>query len=77
MISIELQDVLTVCRQIRGNDRDSGAHYLLGYLWANTSEIAGTNGICVLHIVFSEVILDFLSLGGLLLIQPSIHRSLP
>ena len=38
MISIELQDVLTVCRQIRGNDRDSGAHYLLGYLWANTSQ---------------------------------------
>ena len=38
MISIEVQDVLNVCRQIRGNDRDSGAHYLLGYLWANTSE---------------------------------------
>lgn len=38
MISIELQDVLNVCRQIRGNDRDSGAHYLLGYLWANTSD---------------------------------------
>jgi hypothetical protein len=35
-MSIELQDVLNVCRQIRGNDRDSGAHYLLGYLWANT-----------------------------------------
>jgi hypothetical protein len=38
MISIELQDVLSVCRQIRGNDRDSGTHYLLGYLWANTSD---------------------------------------
>jgi hypothetical protein len=38
MISIELQDVLNVCRQIRGNDRDSGSHYLLGYLWANTSD---------------------------------------
>jgi hypothetical protein len=38
MISIEVQDVLNVCRQIGGNDRDSGAHYLLGYLWANTSE---------------------------------------
>ena len=38
MISIELQDVLKVVRQIRGNDRDSGAHYLLGYLWANTSQ---------------------------------------
>jgi succinate dehydrogenase/fumarate reductase flavoprotein subunit len=38
MISTELQDVLKVVRQIRGNDRDSGAHYLLGYLWANTPE---------------------------------------
>jgi hypothetical protein len=38
MISTELQDVLKVCRQIRGNDRDSGTHYLLGYLWANTSD---------------------------------------
>jgi len=37
-MSVELQDVLSVCRQIRGNDRDSGAHYLLGYLWANTSD---------------------------------------
>ncbi len=37
-MSIELQDVLKVCRQIRGNDRDSGTHYLLGYLWANTSD---------------------------------------
>jgi hypothetical protein len=33
----ELKDVLSVCRQIRGNDHDSGSHYLLGYLWANTS----------------------------------------
>jgi hypothetical protein len=32
----ELKDVLSVCRQIRGNDHDSGSHYLLGYLWANT-----------------------------------------
>ena len=38
VMSIELQDVLNVCRQIRGNDRDSGSHYLLGYLWANTSD---------------------------------------
>lgn len=38
MTSIELQDVLKVVYQIRGNDRDSGAHYLLGYLWANTSD---------------------------------------
>jgi hypothetical protein len=37
-MSVELRDVLAVTRQIRGNDRDSGAHYLLGYLWANTSE---------------------------------------
>ena len=34
-ISIELRDVLNTCRQIRGNDRDSGTHYLLGYLWAS------------------------------------------
>jgi hypothetical protein len=33
-MSIELQDVLKVTRQIRGNDYDSGSHYLLGYLWA-------------------------------------------
>jgi hypothetical protein len=38
MISTELQDVLKVVYQIRGNDRHSGAHYLLGYLWANTSQ---------------------------------------
>jgi hypothetical protein len=38
MISTELQDVLATCRLIRGNDRDSGAHYLLGYLWANTPD---------------------------------------
>ena len=38
MVSIQLQDVLNVCRQIRGNDRDSGAHYLLGYLWAHFSD---------------------------------------
>ena len=34
-INIELKDVLNTCRQIRGNDRDSGTHYLLGYLWAS------------------------------------------
>lgn len=38
MISTELQDVLKTCRQIRGNDYNSGTHYLLGYLWANTSQ---------------------------------------
>jgi len=37
-INTELTDVLSTCRQIRGNDRDSGAHYLLGYLWATLSE---------------------------------------
>jgi ABC-type transporter MlaC component len=37
-MSTELRDVLNVCRQIRGNDRDSGTHYLLGYLWATLSE---------------------------------------
>jgi len=38
LMSIELQDTLSICRQIRNNDRDSGTHYLLGYLWANTSD---------------------------------------
>ena len=38
MINIELQDVLKVVRQIRNNDYNSGTHYLLGYLWANTSD---------------------------------------
>ena len=38
MISTELRDVLNTCRQIRGNDRDSGTHYLLGYLWASVSD---------------------------------------
>ena len=38
MISIELQDVLATTRKIRNNDRDSGTHYLLGYLWANTPD---------------------------------------
>ena len=37
-MSIELQDTLAICRQIRNNDRDSGTHYLLGYLWANTPD---------------------------------------
>jgi hypothetical protein len=37
-MAIELQDVLSICRQIRGNDYDSGTHYLLGYLWANTPD---------------------------------------
>jgi hypothetical protein len=37
-MSVELRDVLSTCRQIRGNNHDSGTHYLLGYLWANTSD---------------------------------------
>jgi hypothetical protein len=37
-MSIELSEVLKVTRQIRGNDYDSGTHYLLGYLWANTPD---------------------------------------
>lgn len=35
---VELNDVLNVCRKIRGNDYDSGTHYFLGYLWAVTSD---------------------------------------
>jgi hypothetical protein len=38
MISTELRDVLNTCRQIRGNNHDSGTHYLLGYLWAGVSD---------------------------------------
>jgi hypothetical protein len=37
-MSIELRDVLATTRKIRNNDRDSGTHYLLGYLWANTPD---------------------------------------
>lgn len=37
-MAIELRDVLSITRQIRGNDYDSGTHYLLGYLWASLSE---------------------------------------
>ena len=38
MISIELKDVLATTRKIRNNNHDSGTHYLLGYLWANTPD---------------------------------------
>ncbi len=38
MTSIELRDVLSTCRKIRGNNHDSGTHYLLGYLWAGVSD---------------------------------------
>lgn len=37
-MSVELRDVLATCRQIRGNNHDSGTHYLLGYLWASIPE---------------------------------------
>lgn len=37
-MSIELRDVLNTCRKIRGNNHDSGTHYLLGYLWACISD---------------------------------------
>jgi hypothetical protein len=37
-MSIELKDVLATTRKIRNNDHDSGTHYLLGYLWANTPD---------------------------------------
>jgi len=37
-MSIELRDVLSMSRQIRGNDYDSGTHYFLGYLWACTPD---------------------------------------
>ena len=33
-MSTELKDVLSVCRKIRGNTHETGAHYLLGYIWA-------------------------------------------
>jgi hypothetical protein len=37
-MSVELRDVLATTRKIRNNDHDSGTHYLLGYLWANTPD---------------------------------------
>lgn len=38
MTSTELRDVLATCRKIRGNNHESGTHYLLGYLWAGVSD---------------------------------------
>jgi hypothetical protein len=32
----ELSDVIAVCRKIRGNDKATGAYYLLGYIWGIT-----------------------------------------
>jgi hypothetical protein len=33
-MSTELDEVLAICRRTRGNTHDTGAHYLLGYIWA-------------------------------------------
>jgi len=48
-MTIELRDVLSITRQIRGNDYDSGTHYLLGYLWANTPDKMPTFEVTCLH----------------------------
>lgn len=37
-MSVELREVLSVCTKIRNGNSDSGAHYLLGYLWAGISD---------------------------------------
>ena len=33
-MATELSEVLEICRRTRGNNHDTGTHYLLGYLWA-------------------------------------------
>ena len=33
-MATELDEVLAVCCRTRGNTPDTGAHYLLGYIWA-------------------------------------------
>ena len=33
-MSVELSEVLEVCCRTRGNNNNTGPHYLLGYLWA-------------------------------------------
>lgn len=38
IMSVELREVLSVCTKIRNGNSDSGAHYLLGYLWAGISD---------------------------------------
>ena len=37
-MNTSLTDTLTIVRQIRNNNHDSGTHYLLGYLWASLSD---------------------------------------
>jgi hypothetical protein len=37
-MNIETKEVLAVCNKIRGNDKDSGVHYLAGYLWASLAD---------------------------------------
>ena len=33
-MATELDEVLAICCRIRGNTHETGAHYLLGYIWA-------------------------------------------
>ena len=33
-MATELDEVLAICCRTRGNTHDTGAHYLLGYIWA-------------------------------------------
>lgn len=33
-MNTDLEKVLSVCRKTRGNNHETGVHYLLGYLWA-------------------------------------------
>jgi hypothetical protein len=35
---IQIKDVVSLCNQIRGNYKDTGVHYLAGYLWASLAD---------------------------------------
>jgi hypothetical protein len=37
-MNIETREVVSLCNQIRGNDKDTGVHYLAGYLWASLAD---------------------------------------
>ena len=37
-MNIETKEVLAVLNKIRGNDKDTGVHYLAGYLWASLAD---------------------------------------
>jgi len=37
-MNIETKEVLAVLNKIRGNDKDTGVHYLAGYLWARLAD---------------------------------------